>query len=106
MAKRKVHLIPINMVGDTDNPEPDRNKIARYRRALRRGDKLPPVDMVRKSLGGYSYYYVLDGSHRFHAHRLEGRYFIEAYLNCDRFPSPSALEPFPKTYATDFKGAA
>jgi ParB-like nuclease domain len=48
----------------------DWNKVARYRRCLRRGDTFPPVDVIKHRVGHYQ---VLDGYHRFHAHRLEGR---------------------------------
>ena len=48
----------------------DRKKITRYRQALRRGDTFPPVAVIKHQPGHYE---VLDGYHRFHAHRLEGR---------------------------------
>jgi hypothetical protein len=52
----------------------DHNKIGRYRRALRRGDKFPSIDVA--DLGRHRYE-VHDGYHRFNAHRLEGRKTIE-----------------------------
>jgi hypothetical protein len=98
---RKVYLIPVHQVVGEPNP-PERNKLARYRRALRRGAKFPPIDMAKRSKhwgGGYD---IIDGSNRFHAHRLEGYFFVPAYLQCDRFPSPYALEYIPRSYAADF----
>jgi uncharacterized ParB-like nuclease family protein len=52
----------------------DRKKVTRYRQALRRGDTFPPVDVVEHRPGLYE---VMDGYHRFHAHRLEGRKTIQ-----------------------------
>jgi uncharacterized ParB-like nuclease family protein len=48
----------------------DRNKVTRYRQALRRGDTFPPIWVIEI---GRSRYEILDGFHRFHAHRREGR---------------------------------
>jgi ParB-like chromosome segregation protein Spo0J len=48
----------------------DRKKITRYRQALRQGDTFPPIGVIKHRPGCYE---VLDGYHRFHAHRLEGR---------------------------------
>lgn len=48
----------------------DRNKIARFRRGLGRGDKFPPIDVIEHARGRR--YQVSDGYQRFHAHRLEG----------------------------------
>lgn len=52
----------------------DRKKVTRYRQALRRGDTFPPVGVIQHRIGRYE---VLDGFHRFHAHRLEGRKTIQ-----------------------------
>ena len=52
----------------------DRKKITRYRHALRRGDTFPPIAVIKHRSGHYE---VLDGYHRFHAHRLEGRKTIQ-----------------------------
>jgi hypothetical protein len=52
----------------------DWNKVACYRRALRRGDTFPPVVVIKHRIG---FYEVFDGFHRFHAHRLEGRKTIQ-----------------------------
>jgi hypothetical protein len=98
MSKRKVHLIPVSRIHSVPN-DPDRNKLARYRRALRRGVEFPPVDVI-ENWGGY---HVIDGSHRFNAYRLENRFLIPAYLDCERRPSPAALEEFPRSYAREFK---
>jgi len=54
--------------------------LARYRRVLRRGDVFPPIFVARRSRcwgGGYD---IVDGAHRFHAHRLEGRKTIRAIV--------------------------
>jgi ParB-like chromosome segregation protein Spo0J len=48
----------------------DRKKVTLFRQALRRGDRFPPVGVWKHRTGRYE---VLDGYHRFHAHRLEGR---------------------------------
>jgi uncharacterized ParB-like nuclease family protein len=48
----------------------DREKVTRYRQALRQGDTFPPIDVIKHRPG---FYEVFDGYHRFHAHRLEGR---------------------------------
>jgi len=52
----------------------DWNKVARYRRALRRRDLFPPIAVIKHCIGLYE---ILDGFHRFHAHRLEGRKTIQ-----------------------------
>jgi ParB-like chromosome segregation protein Spo0J len=59
-------------VGDYEDL--DRNKVARYRRALRRGDTFPPIVVIKHRIGLYE---IFDGFHRFHAHRLEGRKTIQ-----------------------------
>lgn len=51
----------------------DRAKVTRFRRALRNGETLLPVDVM--SIGGR--YEVQDGFHRHHANRLEGRKTIK-----------------------------
>lgn len=53
----------------------DRKKVTRLRQALRRGEQLPPID-VRVLQPGF--YELLDGWHRVHAHRREGRRWITA----------------------------
>jgi uncharacterized ParB-like nuclease family protein len=55
----------------------DRKKVTLYRQALRRGDVFPPIDVHKFRVG---YYEVMDGYHRFHAHRLEGRKTILIYV--------------------------
>ena len=47
----------------------DREKITFYREALRRREKLRPVDVENFADG----LRIFDGYHRFRAHRLEGR---------------------------------
>jgi uncharacterized ParB-like nuclease family protein len=54
----------------------DRKKVTRLQQAsLRRGDPLPPIE-VRVHRPGF--YELLDGWHRVHAHRREGRGWIQA----------------------------
>lgn len=48
----------------------DRKKVTQYRQALRRGDTFPPIYVEKYRVGLYE---VMDGYHRYHAHRLEGR---------------------------------
>lgn len=47
-----------------------REKIKRYRLALRQGVVFPPIVVIKHRPGIYE---VLDGFHRLHAHRREGR---------------------------------
>ena len=93
MGERKVYLISINEVASVPNPPWDRNKLRRYRRALRRGAMFPPVDMVDRGGDGFE---ILDGSHRYNTH-------VRAYLDCERYPSPAALEFVSRSYARDHK---
>ena len=59
----------------------DLKKITLYRQALRRGDIFPPIDVKKKRVGLYE---VLDGFHRYHAHRREGRKTIEIAIQIGR----------------------
>jgi hypothetical protein len=59
---------------------PDRNKTARYRRALRRGAKFSPIEVYLRPQfwgGGWE---VVEGNNRYHAHRLEGRDSIKCRM--------------------------
>jgi hypothetical protein len=68
--------------------DPDRNKVARYRRALRRGAKFPPIEVYLRppivaqlwgpEAAGWE---VVDGHHRYHTHRLEGRETIQCRMH-------------------------
>jgi ParB-like chromosome segregation protein Spo0J len=58
----------------------DRKKVTRYRQALRRRDKFPPIDVERYGPGRYG---VQDGFHRFRALRLEGRKTIKIMIRID-----------------------
>jgi hypothetical protein len=74
---RRIPLARIS--GRAPNNDTDRNKVARYRRALRRGEVFPPIKITREPFAyGRSGHGILDGVHRFHAHRLEGRKTIRA----------------------------
>ena len=68
----RVLLSSVRAVGHVDGI--DWNKVTRYRRALRRGDTFPPIEVIKYRVG---FYEVFDGFHRFHAHRLEGRKTIQ-----------------------------
>jgi uncharacterized ParB-like nuclease family protein len=59
----------------------DRKKITLYRQALRRGDIFPPIDVQKNRVGLYE---VMDGFHRYHAHRLEGRKTIDIAVRIGR----------------------
>ena len=48
----------------------DQKKITRYRQALRRGETFPPIDAIKNGPGLYK---VMDGWHRYHAYKREGR---------------------------------
>jgi uncharacterized ParB-like nuclease family protein len=57
------------------SPRPlDPDRIKMYRRFLRRGEKLPPIDITY--IDGEPW--IESGFHRFHAHKLEGRKTILA----------------------------
>lgn len=68
--------IPLARILGQPNP-PGRNKLSRYRRALRRGDVFPPIIITPRAGGGYE---IVQGVHRFHAHRLEGRKTIRTVV--------------------------
>jgi ParB-like nuclease family protein len=63
-----------SVIAGRRNEPLDRKKVTRYRKALRRGDAFPPIGVIRYRVGCYE---ILDGYHRFHAHRLEGRKTIQ-----------------------------
>jgi len=79
-----MRYIPLARIsGHAPNNDTDRNKIARYRRALRRGDVFPPVIVTREPMiwaRSRRDFGILDGVHRYHAHRLEGRKTIRAVI--------------------------
>jgi ParB-like chromosome segregation protein Spo0J len=58
---------------------PDRNKLERYRRALRKGAKFPPIDVIHTGFENGDWD-IVDGVHRYHAHRLEGRETIRCRM--------------------------
>jgi hypothetical protein len=70
--RRHALISSVHAVGHRDGV--DWNKVARYRRALRRGDMFPPIQVMKHRIGLYE---VLDGFHRYHAHRLEHRKTIQ-----------------------------
>lgn len=57
-------------VAPDDGERLDRRKVARFRQALRRGDRFPPLHVFERRAG---HYIIFNGHHRFQAHRLEGR---------------------------------
>jgi hypothetical protein len=58
----------------------DWKKVTRYRRALRQGGVFPPIEVIKYRVGHYE---VLEGSHRYHAHRLEGRRTIQIQVRVE-----------------------
>ena len=53
----------------------DQGRIRLLRLALRRGEKLPPIDIITRDDGSL---WVFDGYHRYRAYKLEGRKTILA----------------------------
>jgi hypothetical protein len=76
----------------------DRSNVAGLRRALRNGDVLPPVgvEMVTSRPRRYK---VLDGFHRHHAHRLEGRRTIQINVVVYRAAVSDTKTPRPSDQA-------
>jgi ParB-like chromosome segregation protein Spo0J len=74
----RVTRVRISSIHLRPRPDPlDRKKVTRYRQTLRRGDVFPAI-WVEKFLTGR--YELMDGYHRYHAHRLEGRKTIQIYM--------------------------
>lgn len=64
-----------------DSPE-SKGKLKGIKSAIKRGDKMPPI-LVRKHPSGEGYQ-VVDGHHRFHAHKQLGIKAIPARVVSDR----------------------
>jgi hypothetical protein len=77
--------------------DPDRSKVERYRRALRKGATFPPIAVYHRSPAwgpenaGWE---IVDGHHRFHGTRLEGRETIRCRMNDPWFADGTTIDEF------------
>jgi ParB-like nuclease domain len=81
------HHIPLDRIRDIENRLAcvDPNKVERYRKLMREGVELPPIDIREKNLEGY--HIIKDGHHRYSAARLEGVSTIRAIIRGSPLPS-------------------
>ncbi len=78
---RKSHnikSIPLSHINTVHNPEEDNGKVQKYRRDIKQGNHIDPVQVRKTKPGtwGPGKYTLTDGHHRYMAHKAEGKTHI------------------------------